>query len=72
VAGLLEFALGLAMLVRRTARLALVALVAMTLLGIANNAIAELSRMHYPITFFAFGIPGLLALLFTLAILDDR
>ena len=60
------------MLVRRTARLALVALVAMTLLEIANNAIAELSRMHYPITFLRSGFPALLALLFTLAILDDR
>jgi hypothetical protein len=36
------------------------------------NAVAELSRMQYPVSVFAVGIPGLLALLFTLSILDER
>ena len=72
VAGAVEFAIGIAMLVRRTARPAIITLLALTGLGIVSNAIAELTMMRYPITFFAFGIPGLLALLFTLSILDER
>jgi uncharacterized protein YbjT (DUF2867 family) len=72
VAGAVEFALGVALLVRRTARFALMTLLVLTLLGTIMNAAAELSRMQYPISLFAVGIPGLLALLFALAILDER
>jgi hypothetical protein len=72
VAGAVEFALGVAVLVRRTARVAIITLLVLTVLGTAINAIAELAQMYYPITVFAFGIPGLLALLFTLSILDER
>jgi uncharacterized protein YbjT (DUF2867 family) len=72
VAGAVEFALGVAMLVRRTARFAIITLLILTLLGTIMNAIAELSRMQYPVSVFAVGVPGLLALLFTLSILDER
>jgi uncharacterized protein YbjT (DUF2867 family) len=72
VAGAVEFALGTAMLVRRTARFAIITLLILTLLGTIMNAIAELSRMQYPVSVFAVGVPGLLALLFTLSILDER
>jgi uncharacterized protein YbjT (DUF2867 family) len=72
VAGAVEFALGAAMLVRRTARFAIVTLLVLTVLGTMTNAAAELSRMQYPVSLFAVGIPGLLALLFALSILDER
>ena len=72
VAGAVEFALGVAMLVRRTARFAIITLLVLTLLGTIMNAVAELSRVQYPVSVFAVGIPGLLALLFTLSILDER
>jgi uncharacterized protein YbjT (DUF2867 family) len=72
IAGAIEFALGIALLLHRTAHLVLLILLAMTLLAAITNSVAELSAMHYPITFFGFGVPGLLALLFTLAILDER
>jgi hypothetical protein len=70
VAGAVEFALGVAILVRQTARF--ITLLVLTLLGTIMNAVAELSRKQYPVSVFAVGIPGLLALLFTLSILDER
>jgi uncharacterized protein YbjT (DUF2867 family) len=72
VAGAVEFALGAALLVRRTARFAVLTLLVLTLLGTIMNAAAELSHMQYPASVFAVGIPGLLALLFALSILDER
>jgi uncharacterized protein YbjT (DUF2867 family) len=72
IGGLLNFVLGLAIIVRRIARPSLIVLIFATVLGIVSNTAAELSSMRYPITVFAYGVPGLLALLFALAILDDR
>jgi hypothetical protein len=72
VAAAVQFAIGILMLVRRTARFAFLALFVLTLLGTAMSIVAELHVANYPAGALAYAIPGLLALLFTLAVLDER
>jgi uncharacterized protein YbjT (DUF2867 family) len=70
--GAIELGTGVAMLVRRTARPALIVMLILTLLATADNIVSALTVRQYPLTAAILDIPMLLALLFTLAILDDR
>lgn len=70
--GAIELILGLALLVRRTARIALLALLALAALGTVENGLVAASFGHFPSTALLFYVPAMLALLFTLAILDGR
>jgi uncharacterized protein YbjT (DUF2867 family) len=65
--------IGIGILVRATARLALSALLLLTILGILDHALRSSLHMNIGLLHaLAFDAPTLLAILFTLAILDER
>jgi uncharacterized protein YbjT (DUF2867 family) len=66
------FAAGLGLLVRATARLSLIALFVVLLLVIADHAVRPWAAFNGPYHEFMFKLPTLLAILLTLAIMDER
>jgi uncharacterized protein YbjT (DUF2867 family) len=70
--GLAVVAAGLLLLLRRTARAALIALAGLTGLQIVGHAAAIWQAGASPVVLAATDLPLLLAILFTLAILDER
>jgi uncharacterized protein YbjT (DUF2867 family) len=72
VASAITLMAGIGLFARATARLALIVLFALTLLQIADHVIRPWHYMAGPFEAFVFKIPILLAMLFTLAILDER
>ena len=70
--GAVELVAGVGLLVHRTARLALIAMLILAALQTLDHFVAALSFTLNPLGAFPFDIPVLLATLFTLAILDER
>jgi uncharacterized protein YbjT (DUF2867 family) len=66
------FAAGLGLLVRATARLSLIAFFVASLLEIADHAVRHWALFHGPYHEFMIKLPTLLAILLTLAIMDER
>ena len=64
--------LGIGVVVRRTARLSLLAILVMTVVQIADHAVRPWHYIVGPFDALAINTPVLLALLFSLAILDER
>ena len=72
VEGAVELLAGLAVLVRRTARCALIAMLIVAVLRTLLDVALPLSVKLFPFSAIGFDLPMLLAVLFTLAILDER
>ena len=70
--GAVELVAGVGLLVHRTARLALIAMLILAALQTLDHFVAALIFTLNPLGAFPFDIPVLLATLFTLAILDER
>jgi uncharacterized protein YbjT (DUF2867 family)/uncharacterized membrane protein len=72
VEGAVELLAGLAVLVRRTARCALIAMLVVAVLRTLLDVALPLSFTLFPFAAIGFDLPMLLAVLFTLAVLDER
>ncbi len=72
ISGGVALVLGCGLVFRATARLALIALIALTLLHAGDDALTAWHFKFFPYGVLTYELPVVLAMLLTLAILDDR
>ena len=72
IAGAFLLLVGVATLLRKTARAALITMLVLSVLGTGQNALMALASGQLSSSLLTFDIPAILALLFTLSILDER